>query len=454
MHSINFTFQTIDFFNNLKNRCYEKLESMFSQEQLEKAKERLKKELEIIEARDWGVRFYLAAEMVQAARGNGLVVTHRGGICGSMVAYASGITDINPLDYDLSYESFIGLNGEVEPYFDMNIADNSTRDLMADRIMDVYPEGKIYLSKNNDYPNSIVVIPAPYSNQLDMFEVSTIAVAATNRSMQLLPEHKELLSKVKPLVFRFSVNYKVAMLQKLWQRTKEIPQRNAKEAGDIFKEYLIRKKEEPRAYQRIIPMCFCNNALEVIFEKVNVISLRELIDAYSMACSSGEWKKEMIHFLAEDEGTHKNSIWRICNRENVFEALDSIGVEHEQAYNFMEDVRKGRLAKDKYTEKWKEVLEKITDSHAPKWYIGLLKNGAYLFPRAHCSEYVMTSLQLLWYRMYFPEEFYRAWIEMRKEELAVYENALADKDFSLIMEKYNEEIAECEYYVEEKLKLD
>ena len=54
----------------------------------------------------------------------------RGSVAGSLVAYVLGITDINPIDYNLPFERFLNPERPSAPDVDMDIADNRRDDLI------------------------------------------------------------------------------------------------------------------------------------------------------------------------------------------------------------------------------------------------------------------------------------------------------------------------------------
>ncbi|MGB6882363.1 MAG: DNA polymerase III subunit alpha, partial [Microgenomates group bacterium] len=70
-------------------------------------KERLNYEMDIIKKKGYETYFLIVADIARWARENGIVTNTRGSAAGSLVSYAMGITNVNPLIYDLPFERFL-----------------------------------------------------------------------------------------------------------------------------------------------------------------------------------------------------------------------------------------------------------------------------------------------------------------------------------------------------------
>jgi DNA polymerase-3 subunit alpha len=73
-----------------------------------KYQERLVLELSVIERMGYAGYFLIVWEFIKFARERGIPVgPGRGSAAGSLVAYCLGITDVDPLQYDLFFERFL-----------------------------------------------------------------------------------------------------------------------------------------------------------------------------------------------------------------------------------------------------------------------------------------------------------------------------------------------------------
>jgi DNA polymerase-3 subunit alpha len=83
--------------------------------------DRLEIELKIINQMGFCGYFLIVMEFIQWAKDNGIPVgPGRGSGAGSIVAYALGITDIDPLKYDLLFERFLNPERVSMPDFDVD----------------------------------------------------------------------------------------------------------------------------------------------------------------------------------------------------------------------------------------------------------------------------------------------------------------------------------------------
>jgi len=104
---------------------------------------RLDYELGIILKKDFATYFLIVQDFVNWAKSNHIAVgPGRGSVAGSLIAYALGITDINPLDYSLPFERFLNPDRPTPPDIDVDFADKR-RDEVIEYVRNKYGDNKV-----------------------------------------------------------------------------------------------------------------------------------------------------------------------------------------------------------------------------------------------------------------------------------------------------------------------
>ncbi len=95
-----------------------------SEDELKVVKERLDYELSVVTKMGWPSYFLIVADFIKWARDNKIVVgPGRGSAAGSLVCYLTGITNLDPLKYELLFERFLNPERISMPDIDMDFAD-------------------------------------------------------------------------------------------------------------------------------------------------------------------------------------------------------------------------------------------------------------------------------------------------------------------------------------------
>jgi len=106
-------------------------------------RERLMSELGVILRMGFAGYFLIVADFIRWARQHGVPVgPGRGSGAGSLVAYALGITDLDPLEHDLLFERFLNPERVSMPDFDVDFCMES-RDRVIDYVAARYGRGRV-----------------------------------------------------------------------------------------------------------------------------------------------------------------------------------------------------------------------------------------------------------------------------------------------------------------------
>ncbi len=106
-------------------------------------KERLAYELKVINEMGFPNYFLVVYDFIKFAKKNKILVgPGRGSAAGSLVAYSLGITDIDPLEYDLLFERFLNPERKTMPDIDTDFPDNR-RDEVINYVREKYGEKRV-----------------------------------------------------------------------------------------------------------------------------------------------------------------------------------------------------------------------------------------------------------------------------------------------------------------------
>ncbi len=98
-------------------------------------------------------------------------------------------------------------------------------------------------------------------------------------------------------------------------------------------------------------------------------------------------------------------------RDDIMVQLIYAGLEQKQAFEIMEFVRKGKVAKN--PEQWNEYKKIMLKHNVPRWYIWSCERIKYMFPKAHAVAYVLSALRIAWFKANKPLDFYQAFFTVR-----------------------------------------
>ena len=152
-------------------------------------KERLIYELKVINEMGFPNYFLIVYDFIKFAKKNKILVgPGRGSAAGSLVAYSLGITDIDPIKYDLLFERFLNPARKTMPDIDTDFPDNK-RALVIDYVREKYGDKRV---------SGIITFGTMASKQVirDVSRVLNIPLYKVDSLSKLIGQSKETLTEL------------------------------------------------------------------------------------------------------------------------------------------------------------------------------------------------------------------------------------------------------------------
>ncbi|WHX27734.1 DNA polymerase III subunit alpha [Virgibacillus halodenitrificans] len=123
----------------LEKECWNRLDRRY-QTITKEITERLTYELQVIKSMKFSDYFLIVSDFIAYAKKNNILVgPGRGSAAGSLVAYVLGITDVDPIRFDLLFERFLNPERVTMPDIDIDFSDRR-RDEVIDYVKEKYGE--------------------------------------------------------------------------------------------------------------------------------------------------------------------------------------------------------------------------------------------------------------------------------------------------------------------------
>ena len=168
--------------------------------------QRLIEELEIIKDKNFASYFLVVADMINWAKENEIMVgPGRGSAAGSLVCYALGITDVDPIEYDLLFFRFINPDRNDFPDIDTDFEDRRRKEV------------KDYLKKKFKHVASISTFTYFKDKGVvrDAARVFMVPLSDVNRAMKQVDTFEEFIDSPNTKEFRMKYPEVLWLAEKL-----------------------------------------------------------------------------------------------------------------------------------------------------------------------------------------------------------------------------------------------
>lgn len=180
----------------LRYKCIEGFKQKLShldKDEKEEYWDRVKMELSVLEDKNFSSYMLIVSDYVNWAKDRMPVGPARGSSAGSLVAYLTGITDIDPIKYDLIFERFHNNKKESFPDIDTDFSDPG---LVKEYMKDKYGEDKV-ASISNWSTLSPKVIIKDVARSLRLGGDKSSAFKIANKITSIMPDSKDLATAMK-----------------------------------------------------------------------------------------------------------------------------------------------------------------------------------------------------------------------------------------------------------------
>ena len=203
----------------LKKLCILGLNKRFNGKVSNKYKERILYELDVINKMGFVDYFLIVYDYVLYAKKNDIFVgPGRGSAAGSLVSYSLGITNIDPIKYDLLFERFLNINRKKMPDIDIDF-ESDKRVNMIEYVKNKYGFDKVAVGLTfNNYKAKLILrdlakLLKVDSNVFDKFikNINSSLSLKENYQNEKVKKYIEMYSEIKNL---YDISYHLEGLKK------------------------------------------------------------------------------------------------------------------------------------------------------------------------------------------------------------------------------------------------
>ncbi|GFZ27201.1 PolC-type DNA polymerase III [Lactobacillus corticis] len=144
-----------------------------------------------------------------------------------------------------------------------------------------------------------------------------------------------------------------------------------------------------------------------MLEETKPTTFSELLQISGLSHGTDVWLGNAEELI--NQGTCKLKDVIGC-RDNIMMDLIHWGVKPEVAFSTMESVRHGRGISDE------DMAVLKQNDKIPDWYIPSCLKIKYMFPKAHATAYIVMALRIAWFKVYYPEIYYTAYLSIRAKD--------------------------------------
>lgn len=420
-------------FHNIKVTCQNHLEELYPKGIPEDINSRYLKELSLLENSDLIDDFEIFRRLSNEAQKCSSLISTRSTITGAFIYFLLGKTCFNPLPvhyyckecghyekidthlfgidlpqkkcpncdsliwadgFNLSSESVWGINGEREKFISFEY--NVTKEFLpfAYRILkSLYPDNSI-VPWGMFQIDSHLQSPFPDERAIGI-TLSGYVILPTGCQLQDYPDLISYLENGDPCITGGSWELEQSMLKpiRLYPLKYIEDLINLQRLTGIYANEITTTDLREITWSNISHTTVLNSTTRSRFYEQRPKTFKDMIALEASSHSTFSWKKEdqsqlgCFQKMIASESFQK---YPCFTREDFFDYLVEAGIDRELAFAASEKIRKGHANSPKFKEQFfaLPIPDEIKE---------VAKNYMYIFPRAHCIEYMLLYAKLAYY---------------------------------------------------------
>ena len=406
--------------------CNTRTKEIFGDILPDSVKERLDYELSSILENGYAVIYIIAQKLVKKSNDAGYIVGSRGSVGASLVAYLLGITEIDPLKYDIPFETFAGIDGDRMPDIDLNFSGDYQEEIHK-YVEELFGKDKVFRAGTISticersatgivlkYFANRGITPTPFEIEALVSDITGIKRTTGQHTggVIIIPTDNEIYDFTPTqypgnkkedhvLVTHFEYYYLGNTLYKFDLLGHDDPT-------------MIKKLEEltgvdarsiPFNDEKTLDMLISADTLGVpefgtdfvrnIIKSVKPKTFDDFVKISGLSHGTDVWCDNAENLIASGTATISEVI---ALRDEIMVYLMEKGICLETAFEIMENVRNGSVLSDEH----EDIMLK---SGVPEWYTESCNKIAYLFPKAHAVAYTIMAFRIAWFKAHYPELF-------------------------------------------------
>ena len=439
-------------------KCYDKAQEIYGEQLSKDIKDRLELELQSIRNNKFDSIYLISSELVKYSNKFGYKVGSRGSVGNSFVAYLLGITNINPIEYNLPFELFAGKDYDKEPDIDLNFS-GKIQSKIFEYLQQKFGKERIIwggtvgslteITMGNCYDEYAKSNDIKDISDKDEIGYKLLGIKTCTREhpggVFILPENMEITDIYSTEIgengyvkthndYHSIWDSGLYMFHILGHDFPTIIHELEKETNTNSNDIKIDDKETLKmlshANDKSYPISingipeFSTTFVKKMIEISKPCNFNDLVCISALSHGTGTWLYNAESLIAEK---HIRIDEVISNRGDMYNYLVNHGIEKNLACDIVEFVRNGKASfgralwkhhRDRFkqfNDRWDEFKKILQEHNIPEWYIEDAEKIDYMFPKSHAIGYTMYAFKMAWYKVHYPEAFYKAYFKIKSD---------------------------------------